>query len=753
MKTILPAGLRRLIRFLPFALVALLAAREPLAAPLPPLPASPQASPTRPRICLVLSGGGARGIAHIGVIQALEARHIPIDCIAGTSMGAIVGGLYAAGYTGNELETIVRGLDWSEQFDDRPPRRERTQQQKDEDFDFPVALELGYGDGKFRLPKGAVGGVGFERLLARLTERVSAIEDFDRLPIPFRAVATDMVSGEGVIFARGHLSQAMRASMSVPGAFAPIEVDDHVMGDGGMVANLPVDAARAMGADVLIAVNIGTPLAGKENLGNLLGVTRQMISILAGQNVRADLAKLKNDDVLVTPQLNGITSLDFPGAMAGIDAGYRAAEAVAEKLKPLALDEQRWAAHLAARPDHARLSGKLDFVRVEGSLRSNPEALLTAINTNPGEQADPATLGRDAARLLGRGDFERVDYRLVREGDRFGALFQVDEKEWGPNFLHFGLGGSTDFQGNAGFDVLVSHRLPWVNDWGGEWRNRLQIGRTRDLRSEFVQPLGVGGKVFIAPHVQVERRTLDLYNGDTRTAQWQGGFNRVGVDVGMPIGVLGTLGELRVGYASGEYVASQSVGPVGTSRFGIRENGFTGSLILDQLDNAAFPRSGWRLAGDLMNARSSLGSYTDYTRWQLNGIAATSFGRNTWQAGIELGGFADTNKVGFSDWRLGGFQRLSGYRNEQIDGNYLALGKVIYRYRLADLGPFGRALYAGASAELGNAWDNRQDMHWSSLHRAGSLFVAADTPIGPAYLAIGTAEGGRHAIYLFLGRP
>ena len=364
-----------------------------------------------------------------------------------------------------------------------------------------------------------------------------------------------------------------------------------------------------------------------------------------------------------------------------------------------------------------------------------------------------AKLAADASRLQGSGDFERVDYHLVREGDRFGALFKVEEKEWGPNFFHVGLGGSTDFQGYAGFDLLLSHRLPWVNEWGGEWRNRLQIGRNRELKSEFVQPLGIGDKVFVAPYLEVERRTLDLYAGNTVVAQWQGGYNRVGVDLGMPIGLFGTLGEARIGYAGGEYVASQSVGPAGAPPFGIRENGVTASLVLDRLDNAAFPRSGWRVNGELMDARAALGSYTDYTRWQMQGVVATSSGRSTWQAGIELGGFADANKVGFSDWRLGGFQRLSGYLNEQIDGNYLALGKLIYRYRLSDLGPFGRALYAGGSVEVGNAWDNRQQMSWSDLHHAGSLFVAADTPIGPAYLAFGAAEGGRRAIYLFLGRP
>ncbi|RTL55561.1 MAG: patatin [Rhodocyclaceae bacterium] len=723
--------------------------------------APPAASNTgMPKICLVLSGGGARGIAHIGVLKALEEQHIPIHCIAGTSMGAIVGGLYAAGYSADELERIVRGLDWGEQFDDKPPRRERSQQQKDEDFDFPVSLELGYGEGRLRLPKGTVGGVGFERMLARLTRRVSAIDSFDKLPIPFRAVATDMESGEGMVFDHGNLASVMRASMSVPGAFAPIEVDGRIYGDGGMTANLPVDVARAMGADVIIAVNIGTPLASKESLGNVLGVTRQMISILAGQNVKAQLAKLTTKDVLITPQLGKLSSLDFPHALEGIAAGYAAARDARQALAPLAVDEVRWQALLAARPQPRDHSGKLAFVEVDGTRRSNAEALLKGITTEPGDEADDAKLQDDAARLLGRGDFERVDYRLqdASLGDgRFGVIYQVEEKEWGPHFFRLGLGGSTDFEGNAGFDLLLGHRLPWVNTWGGEWRNRFQLGRTRALKSEFVQPLGPGASVFLAPKIEMERRTLDVFQGDQRVSQQQGGFDRAGVDLGLPVGLFGTLGEARVGLARGRFTAEQSIGQPGAAALHFNESGVTGSLVLDQLDNAAFPREGWRLAGDFFNVRnhsdSSAVTPTSYTRWKAAATGAMSSGRSTWQWGAEFGGFLDQRRIGYSDFRLGGFQRLSGYRNEQIDGNFLALGKASYRYRLAELTPFGRALYVGASAEVGNAWENRNDMSWHSLRKAGSVFLAADTPLGPAYVAFGAAEGGQRAVYLFLGRP
>lgn len=708
--------------------------------------------PAGSRICLVLSGGGARGIAHIGVLKALEEQRIPIHCIAGTSMGAVIGGLYGAGYSAADLERIVGGLDWGPLFDDRPPRQELSQQRKEEDFDFPWSFEVGYGKDGFRLPRGAVGGVGFERLLSDLTARVSAAQDFSQLPIPFRAVATDLVRGGKVVFERGDLARALRASMSVPGAFAPIEVDGRLLGDGGLVMNLPVDVALSMGADVVVAVNIGTPLAPRESLSSLVGVTHQMINILTEQNVRNQLAHLTERDVLIAPELNSMSFLDFSTAQKGIAAGYASASSaeVRQKLATLALDDAGWRDHLVRRNSPRALEGKLAFVRVEGARHSNSDTLLAQTSTRSGDPADPGRLERDAASLMGRGDFERVDYRLEQEGEKLGAVFGVEEKTWGPHFFRLGLSASTDFAGDASFDLLLGHRLTWVNPWGGEWRNRLQFGRTRGVRSEFLQPLGQGGRFFVAPKVEVERRTLDVFQGEHRVAQWQGGFNRAGVDLGMPFG---PYGEARLGYAVGRFVADQSIGSLIPSHVDFGERGLTGSVVLDQLDNAALPRTGWRLAGDFFSARQALVAYDNYTRWQLNGLAVTSEGRNTWQFGAEFAGFLDRSRIGYADFRLGGFQRLSGYRTDQIEGNYLALGKAVYRRRVAEITPFGRAAYLGASLELGNAWAERHQMRWAGLRHAASVFAAADTPLGPAYIGLGLAQGGHFALYLFLGRP
>ena len=245
----------------------------------------------RPRICLVLSGGGARGAAHNGVLKVLEEMHVPIDCIAGTSMGSIVGAAYASGTPLDEMEATIASMSTRQLFKELPPREERAVRLKKDDATLLAPAEVGLGDGQLLLPHGLVSGVQLETVLRGLS-KVRGFHEFDKLPIPFRAVATDLVTGKAVVLSQGDLAGAMRASMSVPAAIDPVRLEDRVLVDGGLTNNLPVDVARAMGADIVIAVNLGTPLLRPESLGSILGVTSQMVNILTEQNVRASLASM-----------------------------------------------------------------------------------------------------------------------------------------------------------------------------------------------------------------------------------------------------------------------------------------------------------------------------------------------------------------------------------------------------------------------------------------------------------------------------
>jgi NTE family protein len=379
----------------------------------------PNAAPERPRIGLVLSGGGARGFAHVGVLKALEQAHVPIHAVVGTSMGAIIGGLYASGMDAAQLEQEILGVDWDTVFSTPLARSELSLRRKEQDFDFSPALQLGFKDGEFRFPQGAVSSQSLELLLRRYTLHTRHLDHFNALPIPFRAVATDMESGQPVVLDSGDLAAALRASMSVPGVFAPLEWNGRILGDGGLVNNLPVDVARSLGVDVVIAVNIGTPLAGRDTLGNVVGVTLQMINILTEQNVQRSVATLTPQDLLLSPPLGTLTSADFGRAEELVALGTRYADGVGASLARFALPPTEYAQWRAEREQAtdtllARLPQPLAFVRVEGVQGNRAERLQRLLQVQPGDTLSAEAIEQDLRRLNASEELLRLDYRLER---------------------------------------------------------------------------------------------------------------------------------------------------------------------------------------------------------------------------------------------------------------------------------------------------------------------------------------------------
>jgi NTE family protein len=329
-------------RFVPACLIVAFALGFALPAQAQPSP-TPETAKPRPKVGLVLSGGGARGLTHIGVLKVLHELRVPIDYIAGTSMGAIVGGLYASGMTPDQMQKQLGAVSWPTLLSDSPERSDVGFRRKEELAAFPLSFEIGYRDGEFLWFKGALSGSNLELFLHELTRNVDDIQDFNKLPIPYRAVATNMVTGKEVIFDSGRLYQAMRASMSVPGMFAPVEIDGRILGDGGLVNNLPVDLVRKMGADIVIAVNIGTPLMSRDQLQSVVGYASQMLNILTEQNVRAQLATLKPTDILISPDLGTLNFIDFAAAPKFVELGEQAAQAVRTQLAALSDSQERYA--------------------------------------------------------------------------------------------------------------------------------------------------------------------------------------------------------------------------------------------------------------------------------------------------------------------------------------------------------------------------------------------------------------------------
>jgi NTE family protein len=720
----------------------------------------------RPRVGLVLSGGGARGLAHVGVLKVLERERIAVDVIAGTSMGAIVGGLYASGMSADDLERELLQINWNETFARRVDRTELSQRRKDEDYQVQQQLEFGIRDGEVRFPTSAASSRALELMLRRFTLPVRSIERFDDLPIPFRAVATDLETGQQVILDRGDLALAMRSSMSVPGVFAPTEVDGRLLGDGMLVENLPVSVAQAMGADVLIVVNIGTSLAPRESLGTAVGVTVQMLNILTEQNVQRSLAAMEADDVLIVPELGSLGSGDFDKAVELVRLGAAGADAVVTRLASLALPPSAYADWRQSHRTRQAPPVVIDRVAFEGVGYSNPARFQSELESKPGEPFDPDKAERDAARLAATGDYLRTDYRISRDGGSEALVFELAEKPWGPDFLRLGLSLYTDFEGDSDFNLRLAHTRHWLNAGGAEWRNVIQIGEEPMLTSELYYPLDVNLALsndwFVSPYVSLSRRTVTVYSDDIPVlslVNYRNDTQMLGVDLGRP---WGSLGELRLGLRATRYdnepsnVLAEVIDRVAPQRFTD-----VGGLIRfrsDQLDFAYFPTRGFRFeasgGGGQRTGTLVTGDYRGrYYQVGLEGLGVTTFGRHTFDLlAVAKGMSADSlDLVGI--YPLGGFQRLSGYLLNQLNGNALVFTRLGWRTQVAGETFISRPLMVGATAEAGNTWLDPAEASLSDLRLGTSLYIGADSAIGPVHLGLTYAPRGQFGIVFTLGRP
>jgi NTE family protein len=647
--------LRRVLFRLTTAWLAVLIWLPPGAhAQTPPDTDAPPAEAKRPRIGLVLSGGGARGYAHIGVLKMLERMRIPVDAIAATSMGAVVGGLYASGLRADELEQKLSQVNLSDIAFDRNERAKLPQSLREDDFQYPIGLSAGYGDGQIKLPAGLVQGNRLLGLLKNWTAQWPDNLDFAHLPIPFRAMATDLATGQGVILDHGSLPLAMRASMAVPGLFAPIEVNGRTLVDGGLVSNLPVQLARDMGVDIVIAVNIGSGLQRPDELTSPAAVTQQMINILVDQNVNAQKALLRRADVLIEPRLTDISLTDFAKGAQGVRAGENAARGVEAKLAALSLSPQAYADYRAGHHPQAALAKdtRIDAIDVTTTGRIPVVRVRQLLNVHEGDPYDAEQLNRDLSALSTSGDFESVTQQLVVDNGVHTLKIDAHEKSWGPQLFLFGVGMSTNFEGRGAFNVNLGHRFPWITQSGLEWRNDIVLGSNRaSIHTELRQPLWQSLGYYIAPYAEYSRRRADLYDPDNILSSDKDvpytAFNietaRAGIDLGMP---LGRKGELRVGFNYMQIVRtpvynqnvssdpSVVVPEFDTQRS--RQPAVRAQITIDQLDDPLFPRAGYYLFGSVEGGLGSLDERFNLA--QAKGLWAVSHGRHTLNVALEGGG-------------------------------------------------------------------------------------------------------------------
>jgi NTE family protein len=732
------------------AIQILLAAIVALAVSAPLAGIASAAESERLRVGLVLGGGGARGAAHIGVLKELERLQIPIDAIAGTSMGAIVGGLYAAGTSADELEHILMTLDWSRALSDSPRRRNLSFRRKQDDVRYPVGLELGVRDGEMILPLGVVQGHNLDLVLRKLTANAAHISDFDALPIPFRSVAANIETGEAYVMASGDLARSIRASMSVPGLIAPTLLDGNLLVDGGVVANLPISVMRTMDVDVIIAVEVDFPLYSPQELNSAPAITEQMLTILMRRDTQRQIATLGPDDVLIQPELDTFASSNFNDAGFAITRGVEAVGDVEARLLELAVDDETFATYMAGRTPTPREGDTLEFVRIKHDGRLATELLMARVGVYAGDTLDPDHLASGANRLYGLDMFEQINYEVVEDEGKVGVEYTAVPKSWGPDFLNVGIGLQDDFDGSTAFNLAARLTKTGLNSRGAEWRTDVQLGTDLSLQSEFYQPFGSGLKYFIAPRFDWHQNNQNVFIDDQNLAQLRVAEGELGLDVGAE---LGSFGEFRLGAYSGDGKWRVKIGDPQFPDYNYDTGGIFALLQVDTFDQSRFPRSGFasRLKWDMSS--ESLGADQNFDKLEFEILSAWSRGKSTLHAGISYATTFDVNDQLQEFTPLGGFLRLSGLNYGQISGPHAAIGRLIYYRQLGDYsgGLLEIPVYIGASAEFGNVWLNRSDIDFDSLLANGSVFAALDTYFGAIYFAVGFSEGGERAYYLSIG--
>ncbi|MFM7626977.1 MAG: patatin-like phospholipase family protein [Gammaproteobacteria bacterium] len=724
--------------------------------------AATAAAGERPRVGLVLSGGGARGGAHIGVLKVLEAERIRIDAIAGTSMGAVVGGLYASGLSAAEIESLMFSDEWRDAFREPGPRDRRSFRRKSEDRDFRVNFPLGIEAGSFRLPKSLLTSQRLTQALRKRTLPVAAVRDFDRLPTPFRAMATDLETGEPVELRGGDLVTAIRASLSAPGLFEPVDLDGKLLVDGGLANNLPVEVARAMGVDVLIVVDVGFPLRKRDGLESVATITNQMLAIAIRGGSDAQRKLMREGDILLAPALGDASTFDFEVLRRAAGLGEEAARASLGKLAALRMPEAGYADYVAQRtakrealelpPGEVRIAA--DSTRYEPLLRA-PLATAASATAAPAVAVpDAAALDTALTEVYGRGNFSRVDYIVEPRDGRGNIVLDAERNSWGPNYIRFGLGIEDDFSGNAAYNAAARIVLADIGAYGAEWVWDLQIGSEPRIATEYHQPLDARGRWFVAPQARFEVRDVPVLRDAARVAEYRLRNREFGIDVGRE---LGNWGEVRAGLRRVQGHSRLRIGdpasPPG-DRYDDRE--YFARLSFDTLDSRNFPRHGESFTAEWRGERSDLGTDGDAELLTADWLLARSTGRHTavlWTTfGSNFGDDGTTNVRTLLP--LGGFLNLSGLAPGAISGRHVAIARALY---LRQIGRRGEGFldvptYVGVSLEAGNAWSQRSDIGFGSALAHGSVFLGLDTLLGPVYLGTGFGEGGENTFYLFLGR-
>ncbi|MGR5064875.1 patatin-like phospholipase family protein [Photobacterium sp. DNB22_13_2] len=721
----------------------------------------------RPKIGVVLGGGGAKGAAHIGVLKALEDLQIPVDYIAGTSMGAYVGGLYATGMSADEIEALLTSVDWERGYQDRVMRGDRRVREKQQEDRYQVTSELGFGFWELKVPRGIVQGQTMGAILRSTSGNLPVFDSFDQLVIPYRAVATDIENLEPVVLDKGDLAEVMQASMSIPGLLPPKELKGKLLVDGGITDNLPIEVVRNMGADIIIAVDISNEFKNRDELNNYFAVMDQLTDFMVRDNADRQIALLSDSDFLIRPNIRGIKTADFARMPLAFESGYVEVMAMADELNHLG--RSTWFQDYVDNKQKRRRQlvpldeQVVDEIRLENNSSYADDVLLDRLQLEAGKVISSEELDESVRSLYALDRFERVDYRIEQIDDENVILLNVREKSWGPNFIDFRFALEDDFENSTDYSFGMAFNVTGLSRAGAEWRSELEYGSDKRIMTGLYLP-------FVKDHDWFSLITAEYKTTDYNIPLFGEEPALEDIDVFIPATYTDTIfdasfgwqprlwQEFRIGmrYLSGETEV------LGFPDFGVDKRRSQIGYIrysLDTLDDFMLPKQGnlleFELAASDDKSNFQGQEFDDFSvHFDVNWKGAVTYGDHTFMGKAEYGRVRSDFDLRLDPKELGGFLNLSGIPKNSLSGNNKIFTAAIYRYNLTeqDFGLFKSSVFFGGSVEYGGVYNN-SDLSFKDvpLYTAGSLYTGITTPVGPLILAYGRTEQSNHAFYVFFG--
>ncbi|MGI1970566.1 patatin-like phospholipase family protein [Shewanella baltica] len=721
---------------------------------------TPSMAAERLKIGVVLSGGGAKGAAHVGVLKILEEHNIPVDYIAGTSIGAYVAGMYSLGYSASEVEAIMMGVDWDSGYSDTIPRNILSYRDKQLRDRYNIPLNIGYNEGQVRAPSGLLRGQTMSQLLRQSTDLVQQFGNFDDLAIPYRAVATDLETSLPVVISHGSMVKAMQASATVPGALQPAQIDGKLLVDGGIANNMPVDVVKAMGADIIIAVDIGSPLVKKDKLDSTIAVLDQLSNFLTNASTEKQKLLLTDKDVLIRPAIDALSTTDFTIMPLALTLGKEAANGQLDKLSSMSVSPEEYAAYVEAK----KAKGKLLMADVRHSVNEivfdnqskvSLNLLTETLNIKPGQAVSKDELNEALKRIYSLNKFERVDAEFVEGEDGRVLTVTTKAKSWGPNYFQLGFNWEDDFNSESAISFDMAYTMTDLTFNGGEWRNEIKLGMEKLFATEFYQPLDRDQQFFSRARYQYDTRNWDLYDNNNRLLTFDKKTHTIELGIGYNYTSQGMI-ELGL-------VAER--GAIINDAWLLRDLDFSsyGAYFrfgYDSLDSISFPTSGNRVTLNVYVRNEDFDDIIDDNQNQYSVQIEAD-----WKGALSVGNHAFVGKASISTndndgmntlhlSELGGFLNLSGYHKDSLTGAHKVFGAFVYQYDLGRdaLGMTDYPLYLGWSLEAGNVWDERSEVTLTDLIYASSLYIGTDTSMGPAAIGFGITDLGDKSFYLFVGK-